>query len=76
MGSETTSDIYLYGLDAVNGKFPKRSPDASLAHADAQYPSIVIETSYSQTQKNLARLADDYVCGSDGNIAVVLGFDI
>jgi hypothetical protein len=76
IGSETTSDIYLYGFDAVSGKFPKRSPDASLAHADAQYPSIVIETSYSQTQKNLAHLADDYVCGSDGNIAVVLGFDI
>jgi hypothetical protein len=35
IGSETTSDIYLYGFDAVNGKFPKRSPDASLAHADA-----------------------------------------
>jgi len=24
----------------------------------------------------LARLADDYICGSDGNISVVLGLDI
>jgi hypothetical protein len=76
IGSETTSDIYLYGFDTASGRFPKRSPDASLAHVDAQYPSIVIETSYSQTQKNLAHLADDYVYGSDGNIAVVLVFDI
>jgi hypothetical protein len=74
--SETTSDIYLCGFDAVHGRFPKRSPDASLAHTDAQYPSIVIETSYSQTRKNLARLANDYICGYDGNIAAVLKFDI
>jgi hypothetical protein len=57
-------------------KFPERSPEASLAHADAQYPSFVIETSFSQTQKSLARSAGDYICGSDGIIAVVLGFDI
>jgi hypothetical protein len=43
---------------------------------DSHYPSVIIETSYSQKQKNLAHLADDYICGSDGNIAVVLGFDI
>jgi len=35
IGSETTSDIYLYGFDAVSGKFPKRSLNVSLAHADA-----------------------------------------
>jgi hypothetical protein len=45
--SETTSDVYLYGLGAVNGKYSKRSPDALIAHADSQYPSIIIETSYS-----------------------------
>jgi hypothetical protein len=46
-----TSDIYLYGFDAVNGKFLKRSPDASLAHAGAQYLSILIEISYSQDEE-------------------------
>ena len=74
--SESTSDVYLYGHGSIEGRFPKRSPDASLAHADSQYPSLVIETSYSKRQKNLAQLANDYICGSDGNIAVILGFDI
>ena len=36
----------------------------------------MIETSYSQRQKELTRLADEYISGSDGNIAIVLGFDI
>ena len=35
----------------------------------------MIETSYSQRQKDLARLADEYVSGSDGNIATILGLD-
>ncbi len=74
--SETTSDVYLHGHGPVDGRLPKRSPDASFAHTESQYPFIVMETSYSRRQKDLARLADDYICGSDGNIAVVLGFDI
>lgn len=37
---------------------------------------MIIEISYSRRPKDLARLADDYISGSDGNIAVVLGFDI
>ncbi len=61
--SESTSDVYL-------------TPDASFAHADSQYPSIVIETSYSQHHKELARLADNNISGSDGNIAVILRLDI
>lgn len=74
--SETTSDVYLYEHEPINGRYSKRSSDASLAHANSEYPSIIIETPYSQGQKDLARLADDYVCGSDGNISVILGFDI
>jgi hypothetical protein len=50
IGLETTSDIYLYGFDAVSGKFPKRSPDASLAHADTQYPSIVIHSGRAEIE--------------------------
>ena len=52
------------------------SPDASFTHAKSQYPSVMIETSYSQRQKDLTRLADEYISGSDGNIAMVLGLDI
>ena len=74
--SESTSDVYLYGREPINERYPKHTPDASFAHADSQYPSIVIETSYSQHQKELTRLADEYISGSDGNIGVVLGLDI
>jgi hypothetical protein len=74
--SETTSDVYLHGHGLINGILPKRSPDASFAHTESQYPSVVIETSYSRQQKDLARLAGHYICGSDGNISIVLGFDI
>ncbi|KAF6238837.1 hypothetical protein HO173_003344 [Letharia columbiana] len=74
--SESTSDVYLYGYEAIDERYPKHSSDASFAHANSQYPSVVIETSYSQHQKELTRLADEYVSGSDGNIAMVLGLDI
>ncbi len=74
--SESTSDVYLYGHEATDERYPKQSPDASFAHAKSQYPSVVIETSYSQRQKDLTRLADEYVSGFDGNIAMVLGLDI
>ncbi len=49
--SESTSDVYLYGHEAIDERYPKHSPDASFAHAHSQYPSVVIETSYSQQQK-------------------------
>lgn len=74
--SESTSDVYLYGHEALDERYPKHTPDASFAHAYSQYPSVVIETSYSQQQKELTRLVDEYVSGSDRNIAVVLGLDI
>lgn len=73
---ESTSDVYLYGDEPINDRYPKHTPDASFAHADSQYPSIIMETSYSQQHKVLRRLADEYICGSDGNIAAILGLDI
>ena len=72
--SESTSDVYLYGHETIDERYPKQSPDASFAHAHSQYPSVVIETSYSQHQKELTRLADEYTSGSDGNIAPTLSW--
>ena len=40
--SESTSDIYLYGHEAINERYPKQTPDASFAYAHSQYPSVVI----------------------------------
>lgn len=37
---------------------------------------MIFEVSYSQKQRDLGRLADDYILGSDGNIRVVVGLDI
>jgi hypothetical protein len=42
----------------------------------ADYPGIVIETSFSQKRKDLPKLAEDYILGSIGNITVVIGLDI
>lgn len=64
--SEATSDVILYGHRPTNGRYPKRSPDASFAHADSQYPSLTIETSYSQNRKHLAKLAGDYIRSRKG----------
>ena len=46
-----------------------------LACTSFQTPWL-IETSYSKHHKELARLADEYISGSNGNIAVILGLDI
>ncbi|KAL2040037.1 hypothetical protein N7G274_007440 [Stereocaulon virgatum] len=73
--SESTSDAYFHGHEPIDERYPKYTRDASFPRADSQYP-LVIETSYSQKYKDLARLADEYICGSDGNIGVVLGLDI
>ncbi|KAG9232706.1 hypothetical protein BJ875DRAFT_505834 [Amylocarpus encephaloides] len=57
-------------------EYGKHDPDAQFRHSKAQFPGIVIEVSYSQKRKDLERLADDYILGSDSNIRVVVGLDI
>lgn len=57
-------------------EFGSHDPDASFKHLDAQYPGVVIEVSYSQKRSDLARLADDYILGSNGSIRLVIGIDI
>jgi len=54
----------------------KHSPDASYIHNLAKYPGLVIEISHSQKTKDLPRIADNYICGSAGNIKMVLGLDL
>lgn len=60
----------------VDEEYGKHDPDAQFQHSTAQYPGVVIEVSYSQKRKDLARLADDYILGSDSDIRVVIGLDI
>lgn len=57
-------------------EYGKHDPDAQFRHSQAQFPGVVIEVSYSQKRKDLERLADDYILGSDSDIRVVVGLDI
>ncbi|KAJ9634095.1 hypothetical protein H2199_009126 [Coniosporium tulheliwenetii] len=54
----------------------RHEPDASFQHPGAQFPGVVLEVSYSQKRKDLARLADDYILDSDGSVRVVVGLDL
>lgn len=56
--------------------YGRHDPDAQFQHSKAQYPGVVIEVSYSQKRRDLERLADDYILGSDSDIRVVVGLDI
>ncbi|KAI9734349.1 MAG: hypothetical protein M1834_002455 [Cirrosporium novae-zelandiae] len=63
-------------IDFGDSEYGKHDPDAQFGHSQAAYPGVVIEVSYSQKQKDLARLADDYILGSDGNIRVVINLSV
>ena len=65
-----SSDMYFPSGD-------KRSPDSQWSSYNTSgQPLVIIETSYSQRPKNLARLADDYIMLSRGAIRMVVGIDI
>ncbi|KAI9760042.1 MAG: hypothetical protein M1840_002743 [Geoglossum simile] len=66
----------LYRTDDDGKAYGEHSPDSSFGHAKAKYPSMVIETSFTQNRKDLPKLAEDYILGSQGNISVVIGLDI
>lgn len=53
----------------------KRSPDWQWRH-ERGLPPLVVEISYSQKTKDLSRLADEYIVGSNGSIGTVVGIDI
>jgi len=77
--AEFAREIRSGGLASIkfsDEEYGKHDPDAQFQHSKAQFPGIVIEVSYSQKRKDLERLADDYILGSDSNIRVVVGLDI
>jgi len=72
---DRSADIRLDLADITPDR-SKQSPDTSYAHRDAKFPGLVIEVSYSQKAKDLPKLADNYILGSNGNIKMVLGLDL
>jgi hypothetical protein len=61
-------------VDLLDG--PYHSPDGAFRHSTSQFPRVIIEVSYTQKRKDLARLADNYIVGSNGNIGLVIGLDL
>ncbi|KAI9651770.1 MAG: hypothetical protein M1829_002451 [Trizodia sp. TS-e1964] len=60
--------------DDIDGaRYNIHCPDISYRHKQATWPGVIIEVAFSQKDKKLGRLADDYILGSDGNIHAVVG---
>ncbi|MCJ1343397.1 hypothetical protein MMC31_001590 [Peltigera leucophlebia] len=56
----------------------KRSPDIQLIYNDVEYPSLIVEVAYSQsnTASSIPKLADQYIVQSDGDILLVIGVEV
>ena len=52
------------------------SPYIQFVPKEVRFPGLVIEIAYSQSGKDLARLAKSYILGSDGNVCQVIGIEI
>ncbi|KIX98983.1 uncharacterized protein Z520_05444 [Fonsecaea multimorphosa CBS 102226] len=57
-------------------EYGRHDPDASFQDPDAQYAGVVVEVAYLQKAQALPRLADEHILGSDGNIEVMVEFNI
>lgn len=68
---ERSSDVFYEDCD-----LSKNSPDASFRNFDTYWPGVILEVSYSQNKKDVKDLADKYILGSDGNVCVIVYFNI
>lgn len=73
--AETKRWVWGYYVDS-EGDPIRRQPDAQFQDKDTAYPGVVVEVSYSQDGKDLAKLAQDYILYSNGDIKAVIGLDI
>lgn len=51
-------------------------PDAAFRYKADEYPRVVLEISCPEKRKELGRMAKDYILGSEGNVALVIGLEI
>ncbi|KAF9882888.1 hypothetical protein FE257_004925 [Aspergillus nanangensis] len=63
-------------LDDGKIEYIIREPDASFGHYMAQFPGVVIEICYSQKNRDIRNLVDDYILCSEGSINAVVCIDI
>jgi hypothetical protein len=59
-----------------DGHVNKHTPDGSFWHWQATWPGVVIEVAFSQSSKDLDRVAWDYVSDSNGGIQAVVGLNL
>ena len=57
-------------------EYGSHQSDVSFQHFEAQYSGVILKLSYSQKKKDLSRLANEYILGSDADIRVVIGIDV
>ncbi|KAK4543761.1 hypothetical protein LTR36_004794 [Oleoguttula mirabilis] len=65
------------GVEGEGDVVVRRSPDATFYHpAQPHLPTTVLEVSYSQSRKDLLRLAESYIVDSRHAVRCVIGLDI
>jgi hypothetical protein len=60
--------------DSVDGGI--HYPDSSFGHKATPFASCILEVSYSQKRRDLPKLADEYIRGSNGRTQIVIGIDL
>lgn len=63
-------------LEPLDTDYEPHEPDTSFKHVAAGAAAVVLETSYSQKRKDLPKLADEYILGTNMNVQLVVGLDI
>lgn len=68
----------LIPQDTGDGRqtYSRREPDASFGHRQAHYPGVIVEVCYSQKNRRVSHLADEYILNTDGSVNAVIAFDI
>lgn len=69
------STIYYPPPFSTTKKETERSPDSSWVYRGVHKPSCIIEVANSQTTKNVAKLAEEYIWGTNAAVRTVVGFD-
>ncbi|KAF9766406.1 hypothetical protein IL306_001205 [Fusarium sp. DS 682] len=71
-----SSDVFLQDANSGTKKRRRRQPDGQFHFVNAALPNVVIEVAYSQDGKDLSKAAKEYLRYTEGNIEVVLCFDL
>lgn len=56
--------------------YSRREPDASFKHRLARFPGVIIEVCYSQKNRRVSHLADEYILNTDGSVNAVVALDV